>query len=647
VRPARSLPFTFLLACGSITPPTESPAPVNVCHGTCSYPADAGAVTCATVGAGVGACQVPTQPPFVLIVTVSDLAPVSPGATYAIPSTDLTLVDVSHQCVSLPNGLPLHNVCYRLASLQPAAGAYVVSPSNVQNAGRRVSAVDAGASEYVTLPVDVTFWPQWVQGGTATDARYLSLPLPPVFALVESSNVLALDTAAFSPWGSKTPIEWFANLPPLPVGASYSATVHVTPPFDDSFPDTAYTTTTVGGDPALGIEEGTAAISAFPAGGVTVKRANGAPVGKGWTVFLRDPSTLQPISSTATLGPTLAPARLNIFGTAATLPAAVDIVLSPPAGSVGLPEFAASYNGTSEVTYPDLPPIVHVSGGVRSPTNTPVSATLLFFSSQLKDVATCEAKGGNSSVLGAVYESVVETADQRAATGVVGAFDVDLPQGQYVVIAQPTAASGYAKTVVEYLTVGAAGGAGCTGASPPLANQVVEVRDPQTVTGSVVTADGRPVANAAVDFTPAAVFANGLRPLPPVPNLPIQHDLWPRPASTTTGAQGTFSLPIDPTTSGAPALYDITVRPQDGTNFPWVVRPSRLAPPSGQFEPIVVPAPYFLSVSLEDPDGNALSNAVVQAFAFTAAGVAVAIGEATTDVSGHFTMMLSPSLPAD
>jgi hypothetical protein len=181
------------------------------------------------------------------------------------------------------------------------------------------------------------------------------------------------------------------------------------------------------------------------------------------------------------------------------------------------------------------------------------------------------------------------------------------------------------------------------------------------VIGSVLTADGRPLSNATVTMTPASGYAAGrLFPLAPpacgegadcaalIPSgIGAPEVEWPRPFQTTTGLDGSFTLAVDYCQPPSYCFYDLTVRPQDGTSFPWVVRPQRqYGPRALPLEPLIVPAPYYLNLTLEDSFANVLAGAVVQAFSFSD-GFAVAIGDALTDESGHFTMMLSTAFAAN
>jgi hypothetical protein len=628
-----------LVGCDPITPITPSPAPVNSCD--------------------AGPCSVGTAPAFVLVVTVPALAQASAGATYAIPSSALPASGVN-----LCTGGNTPDDCFLLPPLAPADGVYDITSGQAITANRPVE-LPGGPLYDVSLPVTTTFWPQWFAPGasTATDARYLNLPLPPVVATLETNIEVSLPQPMEtpSPPGSpgNNPLVWSAELPPLSTYGAYTGVVQVTSPFNDGFPDSHYTVV----PHAFEVGSSSASLLREPVQGLEITRGDGAALGKGWMVYLRDQATLGAISSRATLGADQTTTQLNVFQSASQMNS--NFVVDPPPG-MNLPELVTNlvtpsglqlFQQFSPLVYPVLPPAIHVSGTVRSPENTAVSSTLLFYSTAFEPPASCQTSKNPTAGNQLFYETVVHTADQIAAGGAVGEFNVDLPQATYAVVIEPSAESGYAKGTDTYLRAMASDGTTCTGPAPTLSDVVLSVLHPITVTGRIVTSDGRPLANADVDFTPAAALVLGLNPATPPQNQEpfvtfTARDTWPRPFTTTTGDEGSFSIEVDPETGGE-FQYDLTVRPQMGTGFPWIVRANHIyAAGMAPLETLVVPPPYPLSVTLRDPNENPLANAIVQAYAFTPVvvgvgtnkvtyPVAVAIGEAMTDASGHFGMMLT------
>ena len=647
-----------LCACDAIREPPTSPAPVNSCTGSCSslgYPAGA---SCLTVGSGLGACQSTTIGPFVLVVTVPTLAPAEAGTTYAITDDDLfadRAPAALNVCGILPAGVPALGHCYALEPPSTNQGFYLVNAEQALEADRPVGlAANADPFLFVTLPASTTFWPVWQPPGAATaiDARYLGLPLPPVLA--EYTTVPNLD---LMPGGQGTAVGWSAFLPPLPPAGGYTGIVNVMAPFAGGFPDLTYapssnTSVELGGIVNVNGRQVVGAIVPIPPGGLTVERADGSPLGRGWSVYFRDPATLNVTSSRATLTDTQTLARLNVFNPTpmvvsdaefATLFAEqnASLVVEPPTGAIGLPTIVEGVTGNSVVKYPALPPVVHVAGKVTSPRGNGISATVLFYSYQLDDVVTCESPSismPGETLGGRIYETTTATADLLSREGEVGAFTVDLPQGYYTYVVQPTVASGAAKSTHELIQI-ALPTPVCSGASPSLDGVVLTSNDLVTVTGSFITADGRPLASAEVILSPAGALAGRLRPNSGVPLAPIARATWPRPFTTTTSVDGSFRVDVDQ------GEYDMTVHPEPGTNFPWVVSPDLLVGDAGRtLEPVIVPVPFFLAVTLEDHTKQPLRNAVVQAYSFWN-GFALPIGAAMTDANGQFTMMLTTSFP--
>jgi hypothetical protein len=649
----RSLAGLFLVvgaACTPITEPEGSAAPVNECVSEVScnaFPSDAG-VRCSSVGSFDG-CITGSTTPFVLLVTPSTLGSFAPGSTFAI-SSDAFYAGTPTTVCSDQNtleatallGRPSETFCYVMPSPQVVVGAYTVNAQQAVAAGRYLGApVVNGAVVPVSLPVTTTYWPEWAVPGSsaAIDARLLNLPLPPVVAnLVTDTGELQVTAAPPGDEGS-FPLTWLATLPAsVNPTATYWGVVQVDPPFNDAYPDYALPITVLPGGcpisencntaPIIGL--GASFASATPPGEpVVVTRADGSVFEPGWTAYFRDPLTLDVLSSLASVAGTMA-AITPIIITPHLVGDTDLLILDPPPGSL-LPELSESYLELGAgVTYPALPPSLHVSGTVTGPNGEAVSATLLFYSSLLDDVTSCLAAGTQPDPPSNLfYESLTSTADLLSAHGAVGDFSIDLPQGDYSVIVQPSPDSNFAKATNSLLHIALPEHPVCSGASAPLEGVDIQVSARISVSGEVVTADGRPLAAAYVDYTPAASLA-------PFQNTsPVAVDGWPRPFTTTTNDLGQYTILADPGT------YDVTFRPADGTVFPWVVTPNVVVM-QGSLAPatVVVPAPFFLSAILHDPSDGPLANAVVQAFAF-ANGVAVAIGETLTGEDGYFELALT------
>jgi hypothetical protein len=376
---------------------------------------------------------------------------------------------------------------------------------------------------------------------------------------------------------------------------------------------------------------------------------------KGWTVSIQDPTTRRVVSSQPVVQDGNASIQWLATGVLAGLSSATqlsgggyDIVVSPPPGSVGLPELVDSYQGSPEENYPLLPKPVTISGTV-GPAAAPVSATLHFVSTALYNYLPsssppmCTLADSDAPLLH--YDVVVATEDQIHPGGAVGKYSVVLPPGTYTITVEPDATSGFAKTQVQPSGDASSGielpvsGDPC---STTKATYDIPLERLLNVTGQVLIADGRFLANATVDLTPSVV---------PPPSMPSSSSPpatlgSPRPFKVTTGDDGSFTASVDPGT------YDVTVRPVDGTRLPWIVSPAHVISGNTTLERLYVPAPQALNVTLHDPLlDSPIAQAVVRAYAFTGCtappggachGVALQIGQGFTDVNGSFEIFLTP-----
>ena len=109
--------------------------------------------------------------------------------------------------------------------------------------------------------------------------------------------------------------------------------------------------------------------------------------------------------------------------------------------------------------------------------------------------------------------------------------------------------------------------------------------------------------------------------------------------STTTTANGTFALALDP------GSYLLRVQPQDGTLFPWVTQPLLVGPTAVTVPAITIFAPVHAGVELFDPYGNPVVHAVVRVYQVPASGPAIEVGRALTDETGTYDLYLAPSSP--
>jgi hypothetical protein len=64
--------------------------------------------------------------------------------------------------------------------------------------------------------------------------------------------------------------------------------------------------------------------------------------------------------------------------------------------------------------------------------------------------------------------------------------------------------------------------------------------------------------------------------------------------------------------------------------------------------PVIVPAPQSLGLTLADPAGNPIANALVRSFRLppvSSAALAVELGEAITGIDGSYEMFIAPPSP--
>ncbi|HEY4116964.1 MAG TPA: hypothetical protein VGM56_03870 [Byssovorax sp.] len=127
----------------------------------------------------------------------------------------------------------------------------------------------------------------------------------------------------------------------------------------------------------------------------------------------------------------------------------------------------------------------------------------------------------------------------------------------------------------------------------------------------------------------------------------------PRSSSGLTSSDGSFALGID-----AGGLLDLSVQPVRSSNFPWLVvsQVQVQASPDAELTTsdlgaLALPAPAILSGTFHDPDGSPVVNATLRAYLPvvgaldpTGAPIVVLVGQTTTDLDGHYELLLPPSI---
>ena len=428
------------------------------------------------------------------------------------------------------------------------------------------------------LPVHVTYRPLWPPSGSASNAVYaetVGLPL----GLVD--GYVVVDSSGEHPPGpgQGVSIAFQANLQP----GNYQVTVSPDPPFDQAFPpDVATMPVAVGTQTdednltfdVTNYEQTTSPI--VPT--FDLSRVGGLV---GWTAYLRDATTHGTLSTVATLGAhtsavTLATNHHPPGGDALTN---TQLVLAPPSGStVPLPGYIVAPQGgvlDSAETVPALPPAVTVTGNVTDADGvTPVEADLFFES--IAGATTPQGiytAGPPLTLNTGNFEYTGQASARLDAVDSPSSYSVHLPPGEYQLTVRPLD-TGHAVTVQTALLLAPS--------STPLTTNVVAAL-PRSVTGAAALADGRPLGGATVEAVPTQC-AQGNSPL-----------CMPRASSTTTAADGSWALSLDP------GGYVLRIEPADGTRFPWVTESLLVGPTDVVVPPVTVPAPVYAGMKLRDP----------------------------------------------
>jgi hypothetical protein len=371
----------------------------------------------------------------------------------------------------------------------------------------------------------------------------------------------------------------------------------------------------------------------------------------GWTAFLRDTTTLAPVSGARPLQGMVVSSL--VLATSHVPPSAdaltgTELVIEPPAGQPLPTEHLPSTQGTIEadVCYPPLPDPVEYSVAVTDQeTGTLIDADLLFQASVVSvyppgvpcvsPVIADAGLGGAVSDAALIpnsanFEFVAQGRTSRDA-GIDGpSLSVALPLGEYTVIVRPVD-SAHSVGSQSLVVLPSTPDAGPRSTSFPAAPSV-------TVTGRVQVADGRPLTEATVVAIPW-LCGDG---------APTTQACLPRSASATTADDGSYTLTLDHGT------YTLSVRPLDGTGLPWstvtVLVENGAVTASAPL--VSIPAPIHANMQLVDPSGNAIVHALVRVYTSPGAGSAsvggpteLEIAHSITDDTGNCDLVLPPATP--
>ncbi len=643
-------------ACGEITPPEVSPAPMNHCgqQSDCERFQLPGA-TCTKDGI----CVVPGKLSFTLAVSMPTTSFHAPGETIFLPpqylndlfakqSVPSSCADQDTRpvckcrrptCLFLPsNGESqgaLHVGRDVAKEVWPGAGCGSSSLSQAdrdQYCGLRPKDPN---TQYTTLPTRVVFRPLWPVGTSFSFMKSIGITLQPDI----TATILDRTDEPLGPnktIGTRYDVLLQAGSMDSGVGW-YVLRMDPVPPFDSAFPPIVTKVQVAG-------TQGSTEYRPFPMDGFDVNPmartftlSTKGPNLTGWRVYLaaKSAATKKGYDMPVRDGERLSTVRTlsNAAGETVLLQTALGVntlhgmrlVIEPPPNQA-LPTFAIEdFEGVVPTMdeIPALPTAVDVNGTVTLD-GKGRPARVAFESLRGPDGAIELTDGTFSAVLS--YRTMVET-------DASGAYRVLLPPGKYGVYVEPLVADA-AKTVIPFVV-----------GSKDLVQQgrALELKRKTHVRGTVALGDGRMVGDAEIDFMPALQQPMGTNPL-----------ALPRPARGRTvisNGVAAFDLDLDP------GVYDITVAPLAGTRFPWIVQTARSIQqlPNVMLDPFIVPPPIqqgnvdagmFVvpGLTIRDPYGTAVVGALVDVYAaseLSPGAPLYLVGRTQTDANGHFDLHLA------
>jgi len=609
-------------------PPTNA-CPARPCEAYASS-SPAAAPTCTE-----GVCVAPSLPPGDLVVTVAlpEDAFSAPGRTYAVRLADLEqTLATSGNCPQAP--------CVHLPGAIPLLSGYVVQGSD---------AVTLLHSTLVTkpitsLPVHVTYQALWPPGASSlySSALAAGLPVLPVEAQATTSPGTFF---AAGPAGPPT----LAFQTYLQSRLGYAQIIAVDSPYDQDFPPGISVVPDLVSAPPppvmLSLDTTPIGTGSNNLPTFDLSRTDGTL--DGWTAYLRDATTKTVLSPIKPLSGMETPDGGLVLPTNHTPPSVppidalvnTELLMAPPPGTL-LPTEVFSYPQTPREIYAVLPMPASVSGRIEWPGGDPVPAEVFFEATAIyaaQPTGSAGDGGADASVPASNFEPQpnFEFVTQVNAGPDSTYLVPTLPRGIYRVTVRPDDASlvdgsqgvVHAVTVVDFDTGDGTSDDADAGA-PALTVALAPI-----VTGTATIADGRALWGATVEAIPTHCAPPGDGGSSP----PDSPRCMPRSAQTTTRADGSFSLSLDP------GSYTLSVEPADGTRLPWVSQ--SITVPVAAPLAIRIFAPTHLQLQLADAQGPLIANAVVRLFTIPDPGPAIEVGRAITDSAGRFDMYLDPALP--
>ena len=567
------------------------------------------------------------SPAYVLLVSLPTDSAFSPGLTYAISGDTLFSQSApTSECAPLD--------CAHLPSLIPVRGHYSVTNEEQLDLGFYL---DNPITDTV-LPAQATYrflWPQSAPCGSQLKSTQIGI------APVMSREAVFTGTGLPPGPDDGGTVGFEAEIQP----GCYELTLQPDSPFDEAFPP--YVT-----DVSVTLSDPYEAYSLTPDfTTVQVSRQLGL---NGWRAFLRDATTLRPVSGARLLqGVTVRSLVLATSHITSSVDALTnrEVVIAPPDGQA-IPTQHIPVAGTTvdPICYPSMPgPVAYNFTVTEDDQQDPVEADLLFQTTGvyayapsnpclvpvLSDAGLADSGNEGASQPAFLNNATLEFSAQGHTSFDAGtegwSLSVALPPGEYRVVVRPSdlAHSVVSQSIVVFPNLTDAG----TRQASFLAPSTV------TVSGSVYVADGRPLNQASVVGIPVSCEQSASS---------ATDACLPKAQSTTTGTDGSFSFQLDH------GEYFLSIRPVEGTGLPWLVpsAPFQVSDAGVSLPPVYVPAPTHVRLRFEDAHDNPIVGATVRVVtapnsASTAAGAAVSfeIGHGITDEAGSVELILPPPSP--
>ncbi len=607
------------VGCGPIRSLEMSSAAENVCpQNPCSAYVQSSDVQCMGGACVIDPAEAPSTSDLVVLISVPGDAYFAPGRTFAIPFDDLANATSASSTLASPAELPAVGTVF---------GLYAVSPRLAQTVDW-----DLGTSGVTTsLPFHAVFRLLW-PGSSDTEAALLGLPITPVLA----DSVQLVDFLPGPGGGPETESQTYLQ------PGTYERTLIADPPFDEAFGPVTQVVTVSSG---MSVDQQT--IESYDTTGgqalptFEITRTGGTL--NGWTAYLRDQndrivSSRAPLSGT-TISNVILAVKRSTDPTQPDLDALsqTELVVAPPAGAI-LPTGVFNLFGmVTPILYPMLPATVNLQGQVTSSqSGSPVAAVIVFEAISITTLSSADDPTGVQNQTFEYTLSVNTTTDPSTENST---YSATLPSGFYRIDVRPT------NPLIEGSGGSLDGGDAAT-AAVQVASSVSLLHDQtmnfslgglQSARGSARVADNRGLSGAVIDAIPTGCTAS-------LSKLPSTWCL-PRPAQSTTLSDGSFAFDLDP------GYFTLRVRPAAGTRLPWVVVTQPIfadGTDSLSLAPVIVPAPQSLGLTLADPAGNPIANALVRSFRLppvSSAALAVELGEAITGIDGSYEMFIAPPSP--